>query len=158
MSHVVRMVVRGRGSSWLFGLLGTVGFGLVTVVICLFVNAQPDSLTYMFAHTDTLGAVVCSVWLVGALVISYLAGLASGHLGSGVVAGLVMGGLSGLTYTLITNTLSPYWYGTPIAWGPWPLFFSIVVVGVILGVFGIGIGALVGLLGGSIGAIVSKHQ
>ncbi len=120
-----RMVVRGRGSSWKLGLVGTLGFSLVTVVICLFVNAQPDSSTYIIAHTNTLGAVVCSVWLVGALVISYRAGLASGQLGGGGVAGLVMGGLSGLTYALITNILSPYWYGSPIAYGPVPLFFSI---------------------------------
>jgi hypothetical protein len=152
------MVVGGRGSSWKLGLVGALGFSLVTVVICLFVNAQPDSSTYEFAHTDTLGAVVCSVWLVGMLVSSYLAGLASGHLGGGVVAGGVMGGFSGLTYTLITNILSPYWYGSPITYGPAPLFFSIFVVGMILSIIGIGIGALVGLLGGTIGAIISKNR
>lgn len=153
-----RIVVRGRGPSWKFGLVGTLGFGLVTVVICLFVNAQPDSSTYMIAHTNTLGAVVCSVWLVGALVISYRAGLASGQLGGGVVAGLLMGGLSGLTYVLITNILSPYWYGSPIAYGPVPLFFSIFVVGMILSIIGIAIGALVGLLGGTIATTISKNQ
>ena len=48
---MARVAVRGRGSSWKFGLVGALGFGLVTVVICLFVNAQPDPLTYEFAHT-----------------------------------------------------------------------------------------------------------
>ena len=156
MSHIAPMVVRGRGSSWTFGLLGTLGFGLVTGVICLFVNAQPDSLIYVSAHTDALGAVMCSVWLVGALVISSLAGFASGQLGSGVVAGVVMGGFSGLTYTFITNILSPDWYGSPITHGPAPLFFSIFVLVLILSI--IGIGALVGLLGGTIGAILSKRH
>ena len=69
-----------------------------------------------------------------------------------------MGGLSGLTYTLITNILSPYWYGTPITWGPGPLFFSIGGLGLILSIFGMGIGALVGLLGGAIGVIISKNR
>jgi hypothetical protein len=158
MSHLAPMLVRGRGSSWTFGLLGALGFGLVKVVICLFVNAQPDSLHYEFAHTDTLGAVVCSVWLVGALVSSSLAGLASGHLGRGVMAGVVMGGLSGLTYTFITNTLSPSWYGSPAAYGPVPLLFSVFGLGLILSIFGIGVGAVVGLLGGTIGAIISKRH
>lgn len=158
MSHMARMAVRGRGSSWKFGLVGTLGFGLVTVVICLFVNAQPDPLTYEFAHTNTLGAVVCSVWLVGALVISSLAGLASGHLGSGGVAGVVMGGLSGLTYTLITNILSPYWYASPITYGPVPFLFSICGLGLILSIFAMGVGALVGLLGGAIGVTISKNR
>jgi hypothetical protein len=134
------------------------GFSLITVVICLFVNAQPDSSTYLSAHTNILGAVVCSVWLTAVLVISYLAGLASGQLGGGVVSGVVMGGLSGLTYTLITNLLSPSWYGSPAAYGPVTLFFSIVGIGVILSIIGIGLGALVGLLGGTIATTISKRH
>jgi hypothetical protein len=157
MSHLVRMLVGGRYSSWTFGLFGTVGFSLVTVAVCLFVDAQPDSATYMNVHTNTLGAVICSVWLAGASALSYLAGVASGHLGGGVVAGVVMGGLSGLTYTLITNILSPYWYGSPIAYGPVPLFFSIFFVGMIVSIIGIGFGALVGLLGGTIATISKNH-